>query len=250
MRASSIWLLVATAASVCGSDLVWQVTELVSVSSTDEQANEWSYSVGVSPDGRFVAFSSLASNLVPDDTNGFIDVFVRDRHLGTTERVSLTHVGGEANGASFSPVITSDGRFIAFASGTPILVPGDTNRLTDIFVRDRALGITERVSVSSSGAQANEESRGLGSISADGRFVAFASKANNLVVPNTHGYFSDVYLRDRLLGITERVNVRTPGAQGNDSASQPSMSEDGRYVAFASVASNLVEGITNASTQV
>src|SRR5204862_6005636 len=123
-------------------------TELVSVSSSDEAGgNSSSFSSAVSADGRYVAFDSLASNLVTGDTNRDLDVFVRDRALGATERVSVASTGLQGNHASFEPAISADGRYVAFASDASNLVTGDTNRDRDVFVRDLRLDTTERVSI-------------------------------------------------------------------------------------------------------
>jgi Tol biopolymer transport system component len=228
-------------------------TELVSLSSSGEQGNGdsaagWLREVSISADGRFVSFPSAASNLVPGDANGFCDVFVRDRELGTTELVSLSSLGEQGNGDSGEAYsggvsISADGRFVAFCSSATNLVPGDTIRNSDIFVRDRLLALTELVSVSSSGKQVAEESEAP-SISGDGRLVAFCSWANNLVPGDINAY-GDVFVRDRLTGITERVSVSSEGIQGNHESGYPSISADGRYVAFDSYAWNLVPGEVN-----
>jgi hypothetical protein len=224
-----------------------QVTQRVSVDSSCAQANNVSgiYRVSVSAHGRYVAFASQATNLVPGDTNGFGDVFVRDRLSGTTERVSLDSGGAQGNSASYDPSISADGRFVAFVSDAINLVPGDTNGKPDIFVRDRQSGRTERISVNSAGAQGDDQSA-IPSISADGRFVAFASQATNLVPGDTNGLM-DVFVHDRLSGLTERVSVDSFGAQGNGISALfgLSISADGRFVAFESYASNLVHGDTN-----
>jgi Tol biopolymer transport system component len=232
-------------------------TRRVSVSSTGVQANGLGgFAPSLSGNGRFVAFSSDASNLVPGDTNGMSDVFVRDRWSGTTTRVSVGADGGQANGgASLDPVFSADGRFVAFASDASNLVPGDTNGSLDVFVRERRAGTTRRVSVSSTGVQAN----GLGgfapSLSGNGRFVAFVSDASNLVPGDTNGV-SDAFVRDRWTGTTRRVSVSSTGAQANGFGSfgfnnvAPAISADGRSVAFASDASNLVGGDTNESLDV
>src|SRR5439155_1267798 len=154
----------------------------------------------ISADGRFVAFGSIYSNLVPGDTNGVPDVFVRDRAAGKTERVSVASDGTQANGESAfyaPPSISADGRFVAFSSGSTNLVPGDTNGWIDIFVRDRLAGATERVSVASGGAEANDSSFNP-AISGDGRFVAFSSSATNLVQADSNG-MQDVFLHERAL---------------------------------------------------
>src|SRR5262249_51732122 len=152
--------------------------ECVSVDATGMVGDGTSSAGALSADGRFVAFESFATNLVAGDKNGRCDVFVRDRSTGQTERVSVDSSGAEGNGSSgydgvdFAAAITPDGRFVAFASFATNLVAGDTNGRVDLFVHDRTTGVTERVSVNSSGAEANGDST-LPSISADGRFVSW-----------------------------------------------------------------------------
>jgi hypothetical protein len=172
----------------------------VSVDSGGAEGNGHSYWTSISADGRFVAFDSVASNLVAGDTNGFYDVFVRDRTSGTTERVSVSTAGMQANDTSGfstnqSASISTDGRFVAFWSYASNLVAGDTNARSDIFVRNRPSGTTERVSVDIAGAQAIDFSL-YPSLSGDGRFVAFESLASNLVAGDTNGA-EDIFVRDR-----------------------------------------------------
>ena len=219
-------------------------TERVSVSSAGEEGEWGSIYPAISADGRFVTFQSDATNLVPGDTNLSDDVFVRDRLAGTTERVSVSGAGYEANGLSRAAAISADGRFIAFWSEATNLVPSDTNGCTDVFVRDRLAGTTERVNVSSAGAQGNGDSFFRLSISADGRFVAFQSDATNLVPGDTNGC-TDVFVRDRLAGTTERASVSSAGEEGNSLCYVGGISADGRYVAFTSYADNLVLGDSN-----
>jgi len=175
----------------------------------------------LSPDGRFVAFESLASNLVPGDTNGVSDIFVHDRQTGETTRVSVSTGGVQGNGPSHGEMaISADGRVVAFTSEATNLVPGDTNGIEDIFVHDRQTGVTERVSVATGGGQAlwNGQPNIGGSenvtISADGRFVAFESFTNNLVPGDTNGV-TDVFVHDRQTGETSRVSVATGGGQAS-----------------------------------
>ncbi len=173
---------------------------------------------------------------MPGDTNGFYDIFVRDRATGTTERVSVDSNGGEANGYSYTPTISADGRFVAFWSLADTLVSGDTNGVSDVFVHDRATGATERVSVNTDGS----ETFGLygsryADISADGRFVVFASDATDLIADDTDDV-EDIFVHDLVTGTTERVSV---------DASNPVISGDGRYVAFESFSDNLVPGGNN-----
>ncbi|MEW6744329.1 MAG: calcium-binding protein [Planctomycetota bacterium] len=229
---------------------VWdQVTTRVSAGPGGVQGNGDSPLWGnqaISGDGRFVAFESGATNLVPGDTNGRADVFVHDRLTGETSRVSVASDGREANGSSSIPCISVDGRHVAFDSYATNLVVGDTNGFIDVFVHDRLTGVTTRVSVDSSGGEANQLS-GRPSISADGRYVAFMSLASNLV-PGDANHRSDVFVHDRETGETTRVSVSSDGTEGDQGGGHPPyswISADGRYVAFASDATNLVPGDTN-----
>lgn len=218
-------------------------TERVSVSSSGAQGNDQSYHPAISADGRLVAFTSYSSNLVPADSNGFEDVFLRDRVANTTTRVSLNVSGGPANGGSFCASISADGVRIVFYGSASNLVAGDTNTSADVFVRNISTGVTERVSVDSNGAQANASSSG-GVISPDGRFVVFRSTATNLVAGDTNGK-ADVFLRDRSSGATERISVGASGAQSDGDSASPALTPDGRYVVFQSNATNLIAGDTN-----
>jgi Tol biopolymer transport system component len=223
-----------------------QTTERASVDSNGIEGNGPSgfasivrLSAAVSSDGRFVAFMSLATNLVPGDTNGKSDVFVRDRLTGTTERVSVDSSGPEGDDDSglYGIGISADGRFVVFDSLADNLVAGDTNGTQDLFVRDRSSGTTERVSVATGGAEADSFSL-YPSISADGRWVSFLSNATNLVPGDVNG-FGDIFVHDRQSGATSLVSVDSNGAQGNHASFSSSISGDGRYVAFVSWASNL-----------
>jgi Tol biopolymer transport system component len=227
------------------------VTERISVSSSGTEGDGFGSLGGtITPGGRFVVFGTYSTNLVPGDTNGAIDVLVRDRLLGTTERVNLGPGGAEANADSDDWMsISDDGRYVAFASEATNLVPGDTNAREDVFVRDRLNGTTERVSVDSAGVQANAASAHPW-LSGDGRTVVFRSAATNLVVGDTNG-FDDVFVHDRQTGATERVNVSSGGVQTDaDSGNRPTISGDGRFVAFDSRATNLVIGDTNGSSDI
>jgi Tol biopolymer transport system component len=174
------------------------ITERVSVDSAGNEGNNDSGGGAITADGRYVAFGSGASNLIPDDTNDASDIFVHDRQTGITERVSVDSAGSEANagsgGGSRSTAISADGRFIAFESGATNLISDDTNSASDIFVHDRQTGITERVSVDSAGNEGNHDSEWF-DISADGRFVAFQSYASNLVPDDTNGNY-DIFVHD------------------------------------------------------
>src|SRR5216117_3024843 len=233
-------------------------TERVSVASGGAQGNGSSGLIGfafppaLSADGRFVAFVSSATNLVAGDTNGATDVIVHDRQTGMTERVSVASDGTQANNASSYPVLSADGRFVAFDSAATDLVAGDTNGVSDVFVHDRQTGTTERVSVASGGAQGNGNSGGffaVPALSAAGRFVAFQSAATNLVAGDTNGT-TDVFVHDRQTGATERMSVASGGVQGNGFSAGPALSADGRFVAFRSAGTNLVAGDTKGGTAV
>jgi WD40-like Beta Propeller Repeat len=219
-----------------------QSTERVSVDSAGTQGNGGSWGPSISADGRFVAFSSAATNLVPGDTNGSSDVFVHDRQTGATERVSVGIAGIEGNSHSGNPSISADGRFVAFTSDASNLVAGGTSG-RQAFVHDRVTGATEVVSVSSDGALGTGFAT-PGAISGDGRFVAFGSFASNLVPGDTNGAI-DVFVHDRVTGTTVRASVRTDGGEGNDASLRSSINGDGSIVTFSSDATNLVDGDTN-----
>ncbi len=228
-------------------------TSLVSVDNAGNQGNGSSGGPALSADGRYVAFASSADNLVPGDTNGQSDVFVRDRQTGTTERVSVDSAGNETDGFNGQPSISADGRYVAFESFASNMVSGDVNGALDVFVRDRQAGTTERVSVDNAGNEGDNHSftsQVPAFISADGRFVTFWSDADNLVSGDTNGQ-SDAFVHDRQTGTTERVSVDGAGNEGDSSSVDPVISPDGRYVGFGSLASNLTpEGNNNGSGHV
>ncbi len=300
-------------------------TTRVSVASNGAQANQGGKKPAISGDGRYVAFSSQATNLDPGATSGFPEVYVRDLTTGNTSRVSRTPTGGEpdngsggdtisisrdgryvafgssatnltgggggspdsglyvydtkadktvlvsAGGGPEQPSISADGRYVAFSTFRA-LVPGDTNGVGDVYIRDRDAdgnGIfdeagagktsTTLASVALDGTSAgNANSTGSPlagplALSADGRQVAFASNASNLVADDTNSK-TDVFVRDLRVGKTARVSVASDGSQGNDRsggfATGLALSADGRRVAFASDASNLVAGDRNFTTDV
>jgi Tol biopolymer transport system component len=217
-------------------------TERVSIDSSGVEGNGHSSYPALTDDGRYIVFCSSASNLVPGDTNGTWDIFVRDRQSGTTERVSLSTGGSEGNGVSNPATISADGRYVAFGSFASNLVSGDTNGRIDAFVHDRQTGVTQRVSVAPDGTQGDGDSSNT-VLSADGRLVAFWSAATNLVAGDTNGMW-DVFVHDLQTGTTERVSVGPGGVQGNAPSDAPWISDDGRFVSFASGATNLVPGGT------
>ena len=187
--------------------------ERVSVADDGTQGNDVSSVLSISADGRYVAFTSNASNLVPGDTNGFGDIFVYDRQTDTIERVSVASDGTQGNDRSVAPSISADGRYVAFVSYASNLVPGDTNGASDIFVYDRQTDTIERVSLAADGTEGDRASDSP-SISADGRYVAFVSYASNLVSGDTNGE-TDVFVYDRQTDTIERVSVASDGTQAN-----------------------------------
>jgi hypothetical protein len=233
-------------------DRVTGSTERVSVASNGDQANGGSYGAAVSDDGRFVAFVSLASDLVPGDTNAVADVFVHDRQTRAITRMSRSSAGAQGNAESGpKPGISADGRYVAFTSAADNLVEGDSNAVPDVFVHDRVTGETVRASVANDGAQADAGSRGIPAMSADGRLVAFVSRASNLVPGDTNS-LDDVFVRDLRSGKTERVSVRSDGTQAmlEGARDAPAISADGRYVAFVTRSADLVQGDTNGTEDI
>jgi Tol biopolymer transport system component len=223
----------------------------VSIDSSGDQGNDYSglqTNALISSDGRYVVFNSYATNLVPGDTNNLTDVFVHDRMTGDTTRVNVSSTGEQANGYSSGAAISGDGRYVVFESFSSNLVPSDNNVAMDVFLHDRQTGETTLVSVDSYGNQGNGDSGGA-SISADGRYVAFDSEADNLVVGDTNN-FSDVFVHDLQTGETTRLSVDSGGDQGNDWSGLPSVSGDGRFVAFMSWAKDLVPEDRNGSADV
>lgn len=218
-------------------------TRRISLSSSGAQANGASSLPSISADGRYVAFASLATNLIPNDTNGVQDVFVHDCLTGATRRVSLSSAGEQGNAASYNPVISPDGRYVAFVSDATNLVSVDTNFSSDIFLHDLQTGQTRRVSIASNGVQPNDHSIAP-AISAGGRYVAFQSYAGNLVSGDTN-QSSDIFLHDLQTGQTSRVSLGVGGVQGNGSSMLPGLSADGRGLVFRSTAWNLVSQDSN-----
>ena len=217
------------------------------MTNSGDEANGPSAFGDLSSTGRFVAFESLASNVVSGDTNDASDVFVYDRESQIVQRISVGTAGVPGDGGSFAASISADGRYVAFESLAENLVAGDANGLRDVFVYDRQLDAIEVVSVDGAGNQADGESLAP-AISDDGRFVAFESDATNLVPGDTNGV-RDVFVFDRQTASIERVSVGDSG-EGNGSSREPSLSADGRFVAFDSAATNLISGDTNGNIDV
>ena len=211
-----------------------QATERISVATGGQEGNAHTFSPAVSADGRFVAFWSNSSNLVAADTNQWADVFLRDRLMSTTRRMSVASDGSQANNFSGDPAISADGRYVAFASRAGNLAAGDTNGVFDVYVRDRLSSTTELVSVAMGGGAGNGAST-VPRLSADGRFVVYMSVANNLVPGDLNGA-NDVFVRDRLLGTTEWITVV-------GGCTQPVITPDGSYVAFIGGADVMVRDL-------
>ena len=209
------------------------LTRLVSVNADGAAGGDGdSFAVGVTPDGRFVAFESDAGDLVSNDFNGAGDVFVRDVVTGTTRLVSGNDLAtGSGNGASFDPVITPDGRYVAFASDASDLVGQDANNFPDIFVCDLQTGVTTLVSVGGrDGNTGMPHLSGAPAITPDGRYVAFTSTASNLV-SSAYKTLHEVYVRDLVSGHTICASTNVSAASRPYSL-MPELSDDGRYVSF------------------
>jgi Tol biopolymer transport system component len=224
--------------------------EVASVSTGAVLADTFSWFPVLSGDGKRVAFSSAASNLVPGDTNGHEDVFVRDLTRGLTRRATLDTAGEEAVGTTAKAAgLSKDGRYVVLTADAGNLVPGDTNQHSDVFVRDMRYGITTRASLTSDGGEIDGFSVADG-ISGDGRYAVFTTFCGCVVPGETFTDTSDVYVRDLKKGTTRRVSVASDGARGNGSSNTAAISANGRYVAFTSRATNLVPGDTNGTSDV
>jgi len=219
--------------------------ERISVSNNKTQANGESEVFALSDDGRYVVFASDSSNLVDNDTNNVRDIFIRDTQTASTRRISVARDGTQADGVSDLAAISADGRYVVFSSIGSNLVPGDTNGAVDVFLRDLQTETTELIGIANEGIQGNSESLSPdAAISANGRYVVFYSYASNLVANDTNDV-ADIFVRDRQTGTTKRISVGTNRTEANDISLSPSISADGRYVVFSSLASNLVSGDTN-----
>lgn len=215
-------------------------TQLVSRSTTGAVGDSASESPVLSADGLLVAYRSFASNLVENDTNGVVDIFVRDQRLGQTERVSVNTAGEQAVSECKQPAISADGRFVAFVSGAENLVPPDTNGADDVFLFDRVARTLIKVSVAPGGSEANGASGTPWIGGANNEFIVFASDASNLVAGDANGD-SDVFVHNRLTGQTELVSANFVGdASGNGQSLTPRITPDGRFIVFASAADDLV----------
>jgi Tol biopolymer transport system component len=252
LRSAIVWIAVLSS-SAAGQDPITRVSD-----APDGTQGNWNtLDVAISADGNSIAFTSFSSNLVPDDNNAWADaggdIFVRNRVTGAVVRVSVSSGGDEADGCSYAPAISADGRFVLFQSFADDLVPNDTNGFADLFVHDRdpdgngvfdeGNGVTTRVNVASDGNESDADGYDE-TVSADGTLVCFCSAATNLVADDRNGV-NDVFVRDLVAGTTTRVSLDSNGIEGDGESSGASISADGRYVVFTSVASNLVPNDVN-----
>jgi len=237
-------VLVALSGQVSNIAMLRVGVRRVSVSASGTQANGASATGGVSTDGRFAVFSSAASNLVSGDTNGLVDVFVKDAMTGSVERISMGLGGAEPNADCLNPSMAGDGRFIAFESDASNLVVNDTNGVRDVFVYDQARRVMSIYSKPQAGGQSDGASRNA-SFSADGSYVAFESDATNLVAGDTNGV-TDIFVAwfwsDR---VRFRLSVDDTGNQANGPSFKPRASSSADAVVFESDATNLVSGDSN-----
>ena len=223
-------------------DWLTNVTTRVSVNAQGQEANGTSDWPEISADGRWVAFSSAASNLVDGDNNGVDDVFVIELSSGAVERVSISSAGGQANNISTQPVISGDGRFVAFISSATNLISDSTSGQSEAYLYDREDRRLHWVSAPNGGP--NDWPSGELSISVDGNWVAFSSRSSQLIADDINGR-SDIFLWNTASGTLEFANSPSPTEQANGSSYLPALSADGRWIAFRSYASNLVSNDNN-----
>ena len=209
---------------------------------------DWFMSSG---NGRYIIFASAANNLVAGDTNNKNDVFVRDLVDGTTRLVSTSSTGALGNRDSYSGSLSADGRFAVFSSSATNLVAGDFNPLGNVYVKGLLTGITIRVSLNAAGEgnQPGGRSSTGGSVSADGRYVAFSSDSSDLVAGDTN-FRSDVFVKDLATGAVVRASTSASGVQSTSFNDTAVLSPDGRYVAFANYGIDLVPGDSNPDAEV
>jgi Tol biopolymer transport system component len=244
-----IWVVGIALAAVTLSGCAWVSRVGVSTSGV-QPASGSTVGTDVSPDGRFVVFTSSSANLVPNDTNGRGDVFLRDNQTGTTELISVNTSGVAAVYGGLGGLVSADGRYVAFTSLSYDLVPNDYNYY-DVFVRDRLLHTTTRVSLTNPGAEAGDSCY-LQSMTPDGRTIVFTSLDDTLVgAGHDTNDSNDVFVRDLNAGTTTRISVKSgAGGEGDSDSNGGSISNDGRFVAFTSDASNLDVNDSGFSTDV
>lgn len=216
---------------------------LISRNDAGQPADGACYAPSISRDGRWITFASIASNLVGDDSNDKIDVFVHDRLAATTRRVSVRSDGAEGNDDSVEPAIAADGRWVAFASKAEDLVAGDDNGKSDVFVHDLQTGTTTRHSVDPQGNEVDKESW-LPVLSADGTWLVFSSLSDDLAPGDTNGK-EDVFCRDLVAGTTRRVSLALGGGDPDEFCTAPALAADAPVVAFTAKAGNMVPSDEN-----
>lgn len=231
------------ASDVFVRNLKTSLTRRISVDSNGDQANRSSFQPAISANGRYVVFVSPASNLVEGDARGSEDIFVHDRRTGTTRLIDRNLRTGRPVGHSLLPSISAAGHAVAFASGSDRLIRRDTNGMQDIFLTRVPSGRTVRVSVGPGDRQGNGQSFAT-ALSDDGHQVAFESGSTNLV-RHDRNMAIDIFVHNTLSGVTKRMDVDSNGHEANAPAQSPAFSPDGQFVAFDSVASNIVPGDTN-----
>jgi len=239
------------ASDVVVHDRKTRATTVVSLTPDGVPGNDFSGVPKLDGTGRRVVFVSRASDLVQGDTNLEQDVFLHDRKSGVTTRVNLDNSGNQANGGTSIAVPSGNGRIVAFDSGATNLVDGDTNAFSDIFVRDLKTGVTTRVSVNGAGGQTNNDN--ILSVGANldtrGRYIPFISLATNLVPADINGR-PDAFVHDRKTGAVYRVSVDSAGNEANGSSADVTTAGSGRFVAFTSIATNLVPDDSNGTADV
>ncbi|MBL8862759.1 MAG: PD40 domain-containing protein [Planctomycetes bacterium] len=218
-------------------DLLSGTTTLVSAGPGGVPASTGCEVPSASADGRWVAFATDANNLGPVDTNTLRDVYLHDCETGDNFIASGNPGLGPLNGMSTNPDVSDDGRYVAFQSAFTNLDPADTNGFTDIYVYDRLAGTTELVSITANGVQGDSGST-RPSISGDGRYVAFSTGATTFHPADVNG-LNDIFVKDRLTGALTLVSARPEGMPGNGFSDRPSISADGRFVAFESRSTDL-----------
>lgn len=222
-------------------DLEAGTTELASLSASGQQGNGDVRLHEISADGRFVVFTSWADNMDPLDTDAMGDVYLRDRLSGTTELISVRSLPAPSFFHCWNAAISADGSYVAFTTADSNVLPGDDNDSGDVFLRDRLLGTTTFVSVSTTGELGNNGSD-YPSISADGSRIAFLSSAENFYPDRSPGpgLTTHAFVRDRNLGITTPVDVTPTGRLGNNNTNEVAVSPDGETVVFQSSATDLL----------